>query len=156
MEIIEKSFPSTDGAHQLVGKIYIPDTAPNAIFHLVHGMTDHIARYDSFLREMCGMGYVCVAYDNLGHGNTANDESELGYIASKKGWKFLVDDVNSVSEKMKRTIGACRTTLWDTAWDPFLSGWRFIFIPNLPMSSWLWARAVRILRQSLLLRLQAP
>ena len=131
MEIIDKSFPSTDGAHQLVGKIYIPDTAPNAIFHLVHGMTDHIARYDSFLREMCGMGYVCVAYDNLGHGNTANDESELGYIASKKGWKFLVDDVNSVSEKMKKDYRGLPYYLMGHSMGSFIVRVAVYFYPEL-------------------------
>ena len=101
VKVIDREFPSTDGIHQLKGKIYIPEGEPKAIFHVVHGMTEHIGRYDAFLKEMAASGYVVVAYDNLGHGNTASDDSELGYIAKKKGWKKLTDDVYAVSKIMK-------------------------------------------------------
>ena len=99
MEITIKNreFPSTDGIHRLQGKEYIPQGQPKGIFHVVHGMTEHIGRYDAFLKEMAESGYVVVAYDNLGHGYTAKDDSELGYIAKKKGWKKLTDDVYVVS-----------------------------------------------------------
>ena len=50
---------------------------------------------------MAERGYVVVAYDNLGHGNTATDDSELGFIAKKKGWKKLTDDVYAVSKIIK-------------------------------------------------------
>lgn len=92
-----REFPSTDGIHRLQGKEYIPEGEPKGIFHIVHGMTEHIGRYDAFFREMAEAGYVVVAYDNLGHGLTATDDDELGYIAKKKGWKKLTDDVYVVS-----------------------------------------------------------
>ena len=96
------TFKSTDSIHTLKGNLYIPDFEPKGIFHHVHGMCDHKERYDSFLHEMCCAGYVCVAYDNLGHGETACDDSELGYFAKKDGYKFLAEDVFAVSEKMKQ------------------------------------------------------
>jgi Lysophospholipase len=101
VKVIDREFPSTDGIHQLKGKVYIPEGEPKAIFHVVHGMTEHIGRYDAFFKEMAASGYVVVAYDNLGHGNTATDDSELGFIAKKKGWKKLTDDVYAVSKIMK-------------------------------------------------------
>ena len=94
------TFPSTDGKHTLIGKIYIPED-PIGIFHLVHGMCDHIGRYDSFLYTMCEHGYICVAYDNLGHGKTADVDGSFGFIAHKNGYNILADDVYSVSEAMK-------------------------------------------------------
>ncbi|MBR1731836.1 MAG: alpha/beta fold hydrolase [Ruminococcus sp.] len=102
IKILDKSFPSTDGKHSLVGKLYIPEGEPKAIFHHVHGMTDHIARYESFLTEMAENGYLCVAYDNLGHGHTAVNREELGFIAHKDGWKILAEDVFSTSQLMKK------------------------------------------------------
>lgn len=102
IQIIDKSFPSTDGVHSLIGKLYIPEGEPKAIFHHIHGMTDHIARYESFLTEMAENGYLCVAYDNLGHGNTAKDSGELGFIAHKYGWRILAEDVFSTSKLMKK------------------------------------------------------
>ncbi len=102
IEIKDRKFPSTDGTHQLVGKMYIPETQPRAIFHVVHGMTEHIGRYEAFLTEMAENGYLCVAYDNLGHGKTAANDSELGYIAKKDGWKILAEDVCSTSQIIKK------------------------------------------------------
>ena len=101
IKVIEKDFPSTDGIHQLKGKMYIPEGEPKAIFHVVHGMIEHIGRYDAFFREMAESGYIVVAYDNLGHGKTANDDSELGFIAKKNGWKKITDDVYAVSKIVK-------------------------------------------------------
>ena len=101
VKVIDREFPSTDGIHQLKGKQYIPEGEPKAVFHVVHGMCEHIGRYDAFFREMAERGYVVVAYDNLGHGNTATDDSELGFIAKKKGWKKITDDVCAVSKIMK-------------------------------------------------------
>ena len=101
IKIIDREFPSTDGIHQLKGKMYIPDGEPKGVFHVVHGMTEHIGRYDTFLKEMAESGYVVVAYDNLGHGKTAKDESELGFIAKKNGWKKITDDVYAVSKIIK-------------------------------------------------------
>lgn len=101
IKIIDREFPSTDGIHQLKGKMYIPDGEPKGVFHVVHGMTEHIGRYDTFLKEMAESGYVVVAYDNLGHGKTAKDKSELGFIAKKNGWKKITDDVYAVSKIIK-------------------------------------------------------
>ncbi len=95
------TFPSTDNVHTLKGILYTPDCEAKGIFHHVHGMTDHKERYDSFLEEICEKGYICLAYDNLGHGETANDESELGFIASRDGYKILAEDVCSVARQMK-------------------------------------------------------
>ena len=101
IKVIDREFPSTDGIHQLKGKQYIPEGEPKAVFHVVHGMCEHIGRYDAFFREMAERGYVVVAYDNLGHGKTAVDDSELGFIAKKKGWQKLTDDVYAVSKIIK-------------------------------------------------------
>ena len=101
VKVIDREFPSTDGIHQLKGKLYIPEGEPKAIFHVVHGMTEHIGRYDAFFKEMAEAGYVVAAYDNLGHGYTATDDSELGFIAKKKGWQKLTDDVYAVSKILK-------------------------------------------------------
>ncbi len=95
-------FASADKIHKLSGVLYEPDQEPKGIFHVVHGMNEHKGRYDDFLREMCGSGYICIAYDNLGHGETVRDKSERGFFASKDGYKLLAEDVYSVSRQMKQ------------------------------------------------------
>lgn len=105
IKIIDKKVLSTDNIHQLSGKVYIPDTTPKGILHIVHGMTEHIARYEAFMRDMASDGYVVFGYDNLGHGYTANDESELGFIAHKDGWDLLAKDVKAFSDDVRAEYG---------------------------------------------------
>ena len=45
MKIIPYKVPSCDGVHDLAGQIYLPDGPLKGILHVLHGMTEHIARY---------------------------------------------------------------------------------------------------------------
>lgn len=92
---------STDNIHTLQGKIYIPKGEIKGLFHLVHGMNEYIDRYDHLLSFLAENGYVAFGFDNLGHGRTARDDSELGYISHKDGWKYLVHDCIAFGKAVK-------------------------------------------------------
>ncbi len=87
--------PSSDNINTLNVKIYIPSCEPLGIFQAVHGMTEHLERYDELLTALCNEGYFCIIHDHLGHGKTAKKE-DLGFIAKKDGYNFLIDDVQRV------------------------------------------------------------
>ncbi len=91
--VTDYSVPSADGIHTLSGVIYKPQSEIKGLFHLVHGMTEYIGRYDPLMSFLADAGYLVFGYDHLGHGKTARDESELGFIAHKDGWRYLVEDV---------------------------------------------------------------
>ena len=105
MQVVEKRVLSCDKEHMLAGRVYVPDGDPRGLFQVVHGMTEHIARYDRFMREMAADGYICFGYDHLGHGHTARDDSELGFIAHRDGWKKLVRDVAVFSDAVREEYG---------------------------------------------------
>jgi alpha-beta hydrolase superfamily lysophospholipase len=42
------TFPSADGTTQIHAKIVWPEGEPKAIFQIVHGMAEHISRYERF------------------------------------------------------------------------------------------------------------
>lgn len=50
-----------------------------AVVQIVHGMTEHAARYEPFARFLNGHGYTVAADDHRGHGNT--DKDTLGWCA---------------------------------------------------------------------------
>ena len=106
MEILDVLAPSSDGVHNLAGKVYLPDGSPKGVVHILHGMTEHIARYDGFMKELAEAGYLACGYDHLGHGNTAADPSELGFVANKNGWRLWVADVKVFSDAVRTTYGA--------------------------------------------------
>lgn len=93
---------STDNIHTLKGLIYIPDGEIKGIFHIVHGMCEYIERYSHVFSALAEEGYVLCGYDNLGHGKTARDDGELGFIAHKDGWKYLVNDVKAFEDAIKK------------------------------------------------------
>ena len=105
MEIKRMSVKSSDGIHFLAGVVYIPEGEIKGIYHIVHGMTEHIGRYDRIMRALAEKGYLTFGYDNLGHGYTARDKSELGYIAKKKGWDLLARDVKVFSDAVRAEYG---------------------------------------------------
>ena len=92
---------SRDNIHSLFCRLYIPEGEPKGIFQAVHGMTEHGGRYEEFLRSLCENGYLCFMHDNLGHGKSVKDDSELGFIAEKNGSKILVEDCQAVYEAVK-------------------------------------------------------
>ena len=102
--ILDKEVLSSDKKHYLKGKIYFPEGSAKGFFHVVHGMTEYIGRYDRFMKEMADLGYITFGYDHLGHGNTVNDKSELGFIAHKFGWKHLVDDVFVFGNEVRKMV----------------------------------------------------
>ena len=101
-EIKEMTVSSTDNIHTLVGRIYIPEGEIKGLFHIVHGMTEHIERYDQLMSNLAECGFVAFGFDNLGHGKTAKDDSELGFIAHNDGWKYLVNDVSAFGAAVKK------------------------------------------------------
>lgn len=92
---------SSDGIHKLSGVIYIPEGEARGFFHIAHGMTEHIFRYDRIMTDLCERGYICFGYDHLGHGKTVNDKSELGFIAHKNGYDLLCRDIKVFSDAVR-------------------------------------------------------
>lgn len=103
--ITKISVPSADGVHDLAGVVYIPETAPVGILQIAHGMTEHMGRYDKFMRHVAAEGWLVCGYDHLGHGNTAADPSDLGFIAAKGGYDLLLRDVAGFSDHVRDEYG---------------------------------------------------
>lgn len=97
----EFRFPSADGATTLSGRTWAPEHgAPKAVLQLVHGIAEHIGRYDRFARFMSDHGYLVCAEDHLGHGNTPENAEDLGYTADKDGWVKMTDNVRALHERI--------------------------------------------------------
>lgn len=105
MEKVKFYAPSSDGVHTLCGVVYLPDGEIKGVYQVVHGMTEHIARYERFMTDMAEAGYICFGHDHLGHGYTAKDDSELGFIAKKNGWDLLARDVKAFYDEVVKQYG---------------------------------------------------
>lgn len=75
------------------------DAPCRGVLQLVHGMAEHIARYDRLARALCATGYTVAGHSHLGHGEDAR-EDELGFFGRRDGWDHLVEDVHTAHEML--------------------------------------------------------
>ena len=75
---------------QLHGYRWEPEGTPKAIVQIIHGIAEHVARYDDLARYLSDQGYLVVAEDHMGHGKSICDEVPKGYVAG--GWDAMVED----------------------------------------------------------------
>ena len=73
-----------------------------AVIQLNHGMSEHKERYEYFAQKLVKEGFVVFIHDHRGHGETALDESELGYFADKDGWSKVVKDIHTLTLNIKK------------------------------------------------------
>ena len=76
---------------------WLPETArPIAVLQIVHGIGEHIGRYETFANYMALQGYIVVGASLLGHGKTVSSPEDIGFFAEKDGWDIVVSDVASL------------------------------------------------------------
>ena len=90
----EFTFPSTDGTHAVHAIRWVPAGEPRAVLQIVHGMCEHIARYDEFARYLAQRGVLVVGHSHLGHGLTVQTEEELGWFGEPDGNSLLIADIH--------------------------------------------------------------
>lgn len=71
--------------------------APKAVVQLVHGMAEHIDRYDEFARFLAARGFAVCGHDHLGHGKSVTDDELLGHMPMKHGKDILIEDVHALN-----------------------------------------------------------
>lgn len=86
-------FSSSDGVHQCHAREWLPEGRPRAVVQIVHGVTEHIGRYDQAARFLAGRGILVCGGDHLGHGKTAK-AGEHGCFPEKNGWALVTGDVH--------------------------------------------------------------
>ncbi|MBQ7566102.1 MAG: alpha/beta hydrolase [Oscillospiraceae bacterium] len=120
MEIREKYVPSTDGVHKLHGVVYIPDGEVKGAAQVVHGMAEYIGRYDALMRFFAEHGYLAFGHDHLGHGQTAESEAELGFLAHEGGWQRLVEDVDAFADAVAEEFPGKKRILFGHSMGSFI------------------------------------
>ena len=85
-------FRSVTG-QKLDRRLWLPEGEPKAVVQFVHGMAEHIDRYDAPARALAAAGYAVVGHSHLGHGPKGIIK---GYFADKDGWQCLIEDTHNL------------------------------------------------------------
>ncbi|WP_217275283.1 alpha/beta fold hydrolase [Hymenobacter sp. BRD128] len=76
----------------------MPDNSPpKASVLLLHGMAEHRQRYADFARYLTQQGFAVLAYDQLGHGCTAQTPAELGFFQLTAPAEQVVQDAEQMA-----------------------------------------------------------
>ena len=94
--IEDVTFPSADGKSTIHARFWTPgDAAPRAVVQVVHGMSEHIRRYDELARFLVGRGYAVCGDDHIGHGASTTAEKR-GCMPAKGGNEALIADEHTL------------------------------------------------------------
>ena len=99
----ETFIPSSNGRDRLHVVVWEPQGDVRAILQISHGMIEMIDRYDEFARYLAARGFVVAGNDHLGHGLTAANTDELGYMHAYDASKTMSADLHRVTRALKRT-----------------------------------------------------
>ncbi|GAB93584.1 alpha/beta fold hydrolase [Gordonia rhizosphera] len=95
-----KTFDFTDRARDnLVAYRWDPASTPTAAIELVHGMGEHVLRYQHVADALTDAGFVVYGYDQRGHGATIGG-AEPGQVGAE-GWAALVSDIGEFARLIR-------------------------------------------------------
>lgn len=84
-------YPSAGGG-MIHGCRWEPDGEPVAVLQIVHGVAEHVYRYDEFAAFLAKKGFLVVAEDHMGHGLSIGDGEAVGVF--RGGWFKALADVH--------------------------------------------------------------
>lgn len=100
---------------------FTPDIVPIGHIHLLHGMEEHIGRYDDFATFLMSKGYVVSGHDHRGHGITAEKNGQYGYFADKLGFERVTEDVREVLIHVRENLGDIPLILFGHSMGSFIA-----------------------------------
>ena len=74
-----------------------PVENPRGVVQIVHGMIEHIDRYEGFIRKLNKEGYIVVGDDHMGHGKSASGKKNFGIFTGD--WMDLVEDIGDLQRQ---------------------------------------------------------
>lgn len=91
--MLEFQMPGASGG-SLYCRRYVPADAPRGVVQIVHGIAEHIGRYDNFAQYLAAQGFVVTAEDHMGHGKSIGDGQTPLFFAG--GWDAAVADLHGL------------------------------------------------------------
>jgi len=84
-----------DDGHRIHLQAWMPAGDARGVIQMLHGLGEHIGRYERFAHAAVARGFAVYGHDHRGHGLS---EGERGYFADEDGWYTVVEDVRIVND----------------------------------------------------------
>lgn len=115
------SLQSATGQGGLNVRIWEPENEPKAVLQIVHGMAEHIERYDRFARYLNQNAILVVGADTASHGKSISKNGIRGYFGPERGWDLLIQDIGSVHQTIKQSYCGIPSFLFGHSMGSFLA-----------------------------------
>ena len=105
----ELRFPSADGRPTIRALVWWPELAagarPRGVVQVIHGMAEHVERYDALARLFASRGFVVCGDDHAGHGASC-DPDGYGCLPARGGAEALVADEHTLHRLVTERMGS--------------------------------------------------
>lgn len=125
-------FMTSTGGCSLHCALWMPRQSPRAIVQMVHGVAEHIVRYDDFGRFLAEHGIAMVGDDHMGHGRSVGAEDLPGFFPS--GWDGAVEDEYRLMTEVRRELPNIPYVLMGHSMGSFLVRTFLYTYPNAKLS----------------------
>ncbi|MCF0137454.1 MAG: lysophospholipase [Oscillospiraceae bacterium] len=123
-------YDSSTGKNKLHARICKPDDSPRGIVQIIHGIGEHINRYDDFMMFLASNGFIAVGNDHLGHGKSISVDSEKGFFADSDGWEYVVSDEEILRRAMKENYPGVPQIVFGHSMGSFIARTHLIKYPG--------------------------
>lgn len=97
---MESMYLQSAGGGKIYCRVWEPEGTPRAMLQIVHGIAEHVDRYDDFARFLNGHGILVAADDHMGHGKSIGEGDTQGFF--RGGWDAAVSDSHQLQERMQK------------------------------------------------------
>ena len=127
----EYYFTSSDGKTLIHVNQWTPlNREIRGVVQIAHGVAEYGARYEKFARFLCQNGFVVVANDHLGHGQSVVEGCPMVYFGDENGWEHVVNDMESIRERTARVFPEKPYFLFGHSMGSFLARTHLIRFPG--------------------------
>ena len=123
-------FNSSTGKNRIHVRRCVPDGQVRAVVQIMHGIAEHISRYDDFMAFLASNGFVAVGTDHLGHGQSIEKPEQMGFFAEKNGWDYIIKDEEILRLAMKQTYPNVPFVLFGHSMGSFMARTHIIRYPG--------------------------
>jgi alpha-beta hydrolase superfamily lysophospholipase len=120
MQTLTETITMSDD-YKLVLHFWMPDNKPEKIVVLHHGMAEHSSRYAYVAQKLTDNNIALFAHDMRGHGESAEDETELGYLSDKDGFNKITEDLHFLIKEIKNRFPGIPVFLLGHSFGSFVS-----------------------------------
>ena len=119
-KLTEFTFLSTDGKTRLHAMEWRQEGDIRAVVQILHGVSEHISRYDHFARFLCDHGFAVVGHDHLGHGDSVGEGDTPIFFGHGNTWNTVVDDAYALHCRIKESFPGTKLVLMGHSMGSFL------------------------------------